>query len=109
MKTRSFVSSRACVLAWVALLGGCATGYKPIQLEASFWQDRQSVVGVVTETIPYPVAQMAGDQGLLDVAINRGDAAPMVDQLIRLHLQPAPAISQNLAHSQGGLSDQVTQ
>ena len=97
MKTTSFVSSRAMVLAWVALLGGCATGYKPIQLEASFWQDRQSVVGVVTETIPEPAAQMTGGQGLLDIAINKGNAGLMVDQLKRLDVKRAAAISENLA------------
>ncbi|HKB73722.1 MAG TPA: hypothetical protein VKC82_05560 [Burkholderiales bacterium] len=102
MKTTSFVSSRALVLAWVALLGGCATGYKPIQLEASFWQDRQSVVGVVTETIPEPAAQMTGGQGLLDVAINRGNAGPMVDQLKRLDIKRAAAISENLANGLSG-------
>ncbi len=97
MKTTSFVSSRTSVLALAALLGGCATGYKPIQLDASFWQDRQSVVGVVTETIPEPAAQMTGGQGLLDVAINQSNAGPMVDQLKRLDVKRAAAISENLA------------
>jgi len=97
MKTTSFVSSRTSVLALAALLGGCATGYKPIQLDASFWQDRQSVIGVVTETIPEPAAQMTGGQGLLDVAINQSNAGPMVDQLKRLDVKRAAAISENLA------------
>jgi len=102
MKTTALVLSRAFVLVSVALLSGCATGYKPIQLDASFWQDRQSVIGVVTEKIPDPAAQMTGGQGLIDVAINQGNAGPMVDQLKRLDVKRAAAISENLAKGLSG-------
>jgi hypothetical protein len=98
MKTTAFVF----VAALVGVLSGCAgVQYKPIAVDAGFWQDRQAVIGVAAEKIPEADAYMLGNQGLLDIAINRGNAARMVEQLKKLDVRRAAAIPDNLAEGLG--------
>lgn len=81
----------------VAVLAGCATPQKPIAVDPSFWQDRQAVIGVVSEKLPEADAEMTGQQGLLDVAINRGNAGKMIEQLKKLDVSRAASMTDNLA------------
>jgi hypothetical protein len=108
MKTRWSVFRSALLLAVLALLSGCVTVYKPIPLDASFWQDRQPVIGVAAEALPEAGMVMLGQQGLLDVAINKGNAAPIVDQMKKLDVRRAAAISDNLAKGLSGRGFKVS-
>jgi hypothetical protein len=83
------------------LLGGCAVPYKPIELEQSFWQERQVVIGVVSSAVPPVEAHMAGAQGLLDIAINKGNASKMVDQMKKLSVERVTVIPANFADGLG--------
>ncbi len=102
MKLRWSALRSVLLIAALAFLSGCATMYKPIPLDASFWQDRQPVIGVATEALPEAGMVMLGQQGLLDIAINKGNAAPIVDQLKKLDVKRAAAISDNLAKGLSG-------
>ena len=102
MKATWSALRRALLLAALAVLSGCGTVYKPIQLDASFWQDRQPVIGVAAEALPETGMVMLGQQGLLDVAINKGNAAPIIDQMKKLDVKRAAAISDNLAKGLSG-------
>ena len=102
MKIRGSALRSAVLLAVVSLLSGCVTMYKPIQLDAAFWQDRQPVIGVAAEAVPEAGMVMLGQQGLLDVAINKGNAGPVIDRMKKLDLKRAAAISDNLAKGLSG-------
>lgn len=108
MKTGWSALRSALLLAMLAFLSGCMTMYKPIPLDASFWQDRQPVIGVAAEVLPEAGLVMLGQQGLLDVAINKGNAAPMVDRLKQLDVKRAAAISDNLAKGLSGRGFKVS-
>lgn len=92
MKKTAFVF----FVALVVVLSGCVQ-YKPISLDAEFFKDRHSVIGVAAEAVPEADAHMLGGQGLLDIAINRSNAEKMIQQLKKLNLQRAAAIPNNLA------------
>jgi hypothetical protein len=87
--------------AGAALLGGCAVPYKPIELDSSFWQQRDVAVGVVANAPPEVTAHMAGTQGLLDIAINKGNASKMVEQMKALSVERVAAIPANFADGLG--------
>jgi hypothetical protein len=90
--------SFAMLAAGTLLLGGCAgTAYKPIQLDNTFYQDRQSVIGVAAEKVPEATAHMLGAQGLLDIAINQGNAGKMIERLKTIDVKRAATIPDNLA------------
>lgn len=91
-------TARVSVAVFVTALTGCAgVQYKPVAVDPGFWQDRQSVIGVAAEKMPDADAHMLGAQGLLDVAINRGNAGQLIEQLKRLDVGRAAAIPDNLA------------
>ena len=90
--------SSMMIAALIALLSGCSTvQYKPIAANESFWQDRKPVIGIVADKMPQADAEMWGNQGLLDIAINRGVAATMITQLQTLNLDRAATIHKNMA------------
>ncbi|HEY7986590.1 MAG TPA: hypothetical protein VIE17_06685 [Methylophilaceae bacterium] len=66
------------------LLFGCVTVTKPVSLNPSFWQARDKPVGIATTVAQPPTAYMIGDQGLLDIVINRANAAKLMDHLAKL-------------------------
>ncbi|HKP12537.1 MAG TPA: hypothetical protein VJZ91_10520 [Blastocatellia bacterium] len=93
---------RLCVAALVVGLSACAgVVRKPIAVDPGFWQDRNAVIGVAAAKMPEADAHMMGQQGLLDVAINRGNAGKMIEQLKRLDLKRAAAIHDNMAAALG--------
>lgn len=58
-------------------LTGCATPQGPVPMDQAFWAEQQEHIGVAITEVPKPTAQMAGQQGLLDVAINMAASASM--------------------------------
>jgi hypothetical protein len=105
MKSIKFAALGAGAL----LLGGCAqVAYKPIPLNNTFWQDRQQVVGVASDKLPEATAHMTGAQGLLDIAINKGNAEKMIERLKTLDVKRAAGIQDNLADALSRRGLQVT-
>lgn len=82
----------------LALLSGCShVVYKPISVDAKFWQDRSGTIGVAVETMPEPETHMIGPQGLLDLAINVGNAKPLSTKLKSIDIKRVAAIPDNFA------------
>lgn len=77
------------------LLGGCATTSKPVSLAPSFWENKQQLVGVAVSKSNPPVATMTGSQGLLDLAINRGNAKQLISYLEKVDLPKLASLPNN--------------
>ncbi len=77
----------------LSILSGCATVTKPVSLNPSFWENKQQTIGVAVTKSQPPTANMTGNQGLLDLAINRGNASKLIDYLEKLELPKLNAIS----------------
>jgi hypothetical protein len=76
----------------IALLNGCATTTKPVSLAPSFWENKQQSIAVaVTKSNP-PDATMTGAQGLLDLAINKGNAKQLIAYLAKMDLPKLAAL-----------------
>jgi hypothetical protein len=80
------------------VLSGCApVPYKPIALDETFWQQRQGTIGIAAEPVPESTAHMLGNQGLLDIAINQGNAKKLIERLKTADTQRMKEIPGNLA------------
>lgn len=64
-----------------SVLAGCATVQKPIPATRALFDNKERVVAVAIEKMPEPGQVMLGNQGLLDVVINRANAKAIVDRL----------------------------
>lgn len=74
------------ILLLASLLTGCVTAQKPVSLAPTFWENKEQSIGVaVTKSVP-PDAYMTGSQGLLDYAINRGNAKDLIAYLSKMEL-----------------------
>lgn len=74
------------VLVLLGVLSGCATTSKPVSLAPEFWENKQQSLGVAVAKRELPDATMTGSQGLLDYAINRGNAKQLIEFLNKLEL-----------------------
>lgn len=63
------------IFAFAAVLTGCATPQPPVAMDQAFWNEKQDRIGVAISEIPSPSVQMTGQQGLLDIAVNKGMAS----------------------------------
>ncbi|MBL8512045.1 MAG: hypothetical protein JNM52_10420, partial [Betaproteobacteria bacterium] len=79
-------------------LAGCVTAYKPIQIDATFLQERSSPVGLATIKLPEPDVYFLGAQGLLDIGINRAAMSKVIDRTKTVDMSRAAAIGENLAN-----------
>ena len=65
-----------------AVLTGCSSFVqKPIDLDAQFWNDKDPVIGVALSPLPAPQLALTGNQGLLELAINKGVNSKLSDQV----------------------------
>jgi len=78
-----------------SFLSGCATVTKPVTLNPSFWENRQQNIGVAVTAAKPPTAYMLGNQGLLDIVINRANAKDLIAYLEKLDVPRLKAISQD--------------
>jgi hypothetical protein len=78
------------------LLTGCGTIQKPVALKPTFWEQRQAVVGIALAPVGKPTAQMLGNQGLLDIAINTANAKAMVERMESTEFKRLAAIPANI-------------
>lgn len=85
------------VTATALLASGCATVTPQVPVSAKFWENRQGTIGIAQTAVPTPGAALEGPQGLLDLAINQGIAAPMNKQLQTISTTRAEAIPANFA------------
>ncbi|CAA0103622.1 Uncharacterised protein [BD1-7 clade bacterium] len=74
----------AVVAVFLSMFAGCAI--QPVDVESSYWMDKDKKVGVVVSRIPEAYTHKTGGQGLLDVAINNAVAGPVTDHLRTLDL-----------------------
>jgi len=83
------------------MLVGCATVQQPVSLSPSFWENRQQTVGVAVTTSTPPTAMMLGQQGLLDIVVNRANAKSLIEFLEKMEIARLKTIAKEF-------SDQLT-
>lgn len=88
--------SKLALIGMVAL-SGCAVIQKPIPASPALFTDRESTVAVVMTKMPEPAARMTGAQGILDIAINRGLAKPIVERLQKQDFSTVAALPKKMA------------
>lgn len=64
-----------------SVLAGCATVQKPIPATGALFDNKDRPVAIAIEKLPEPGQVMLGNQGLLDVVINRANAKAIVERL----------------------------
>lgn len=64
-----------------SILAGCATVQKPIPATRALFDNKDRAVAIAIEKMPEPGQVMLGNQGLLDIVINRANAKAIVDRL----------------------------
>lgn len=74
------------ILMILVALVGCATVSKPVSLTPDFWENKQQSIGVAVIKSAPPNATMTGSQGLLDYAINLGNAKQLITFLNKMEL-----------------------
>jgi hypothetical protein len=62
-------------------LTGCAHVQPPVPLDHQFWDAKETTVGVAINVVPEPVLALTGNQGLLDLAINKGVNSKLSDNV----------------------------
>ena len=88
--------SKLALIGMVAL-SGCAVIQKPIPASEALFTDRESTVAVVMTKMPEPNARMTGAQGILDIAINRGMAKPIVERLQKQDFSTVATLPKKMA------------
>jgi hypothetical protein len=71
----------ALVFIALAALTGCATPQPPVAMDQAFWAEKQDRIGIAITEIPAPSVQMTGQQGLLDIAVNKGMASGLTKKV----------------------------
>ena len=71
----------AGLLLAASVLTGCATVQKPIPATSALFDNKDRTVAIAIEKMPEPGQVMLGNQGLLDIVINRANAKAIVDRL----------------------------
>lgn len=74
MKALRFSLIFAFVFSW---LGGCTAVQQPVPMDDALWSEKQEVIGIALVDVPKPAVVLAGQQGLLDYAVNSGLAAAL--------------------------------
>ena len=73
----------------------CAT-LKPMELQPDFWQQSNKKVAVVVHELPKSAAYKAGNQGLLDVAINNAISNKFDNFIESLQFEPYSALAEDI-------------
>ena len=87
------------IVSMVLMLGlvGCATVQKPVALDNHFWENRKPVIGLAKSVVPKPDAFMTGNMGLLDIAINRGNAKSLITHLEKMDYSKVQTIDKEFS------------
>jgi len=72
MSLRVVLNSLALLFVCFGLIGCASTIQKPIELDQQFWGDKNQSIGVAMTALPPSQLALVGNQGLLDLAINKG-------------------------------------
>ncbi|MBC3361473.1 hypothetical protein [Pseudomonas sp. SWRI154] len=76
LRTLAALTVLACLT-----LTGCAHVQPPVPLDKQFWDAKEPTIGVAINVIPEPVLALTGNQGLLDLAINKGVNSKLSDNV----------------------------
>ncbi|MGO4305003.1 hypothetical protein [Cupriavidus sp. RAF12] len=71
----------AGLLLALSTLAGCAVVQKPIPASSALFENKTTTIAVAVEKLPEPTQIMLGQQGLLDIVINKANAAAIVERL----------------------------
>ena len=75
---------RTTLMIWILfILTGCAQN---MRLSEHFWHDKQQKIAVVSTQAPVPQVYETGNQGLIDIAINKSQNRPLNYYLKRMDL-----------------------
>lgn len=74
---------------------GCAT-LKPMELQPEFWQQPNKKVAVIVYELPKSAAYKAGNQGLLDIAINNAISNKFDNFVESLQFEPYSLLAQDI-------------
>ncbi|MFJ4145206.1 hypothetical protein [Pseudomonas sp. NPDC089734] len=78
-----YILRRLATLTLLACLAltGCANVQPPVPLDQQFWDTKEPTIGVAISVLPEPVLALTGNQGLLDLAINKGVNSSLSDNV----------------------------
>lgn len=75
------------VVCAVILSVGCASTKVKQEIDSTFWESKSQPIGVAIAVLPEPDHHATGNQGLLDIAINRGNASDLIEHLKTINLE----------------------
>ncbi|MFJ4194303.1 hypothetical protein [Pseudomonas sp. NPDC089534] len=81
MTYRAFRTWAVLTLLACLTLTGCAHVQPPVPLDNQFWDAKEPTIGVAINAVPVPVLALTGNQGLLDLAINKGVNSKLSDNV----------------------------
>lgn len=85
------------VLVIAGALTGCATPQGPVAMDQAFWSEKQDRIGIAIAEVPAPSVQMTGQQGLLDIAVNKGMASGLTKKVESWDSSSLRALQQKVA------------
>lgn len=91
----AFRMFRNCIALFFICSGlfGCAANIqKPVELDTQFWNDKSQTIGVAMTALPPSELVLGGNQGLLDLAINKGVNSKLSTHVSTWKLQDAASI-----------------
>ena len=81
MSFHTFRTLAALTLLACLTLTGCAHVQPPVPLDNQFWDAKEPTIGEAITVVPEPVLALTGNQGLLDLAINKGVNSSLSDNV----------------------------
>jgi len=92
MSLRIVLNAIALLCVCFGLIGCASTIQKPIELDQQFWGDKNQTIGVAMTALPPSQLALVGNQGLLDLAINKGVNSKLSTQVDAWKLNDAATI-----------------
>ena len=96
MLFRAFRNYVALLFICAGLIGCASTVQKPIELDSQFWGDKNQTIGVAMTTLPPSELALVGNQGLLDLAINKGINSKLSTQISTWKLHDTATIPEEI-------------
>lgn len=81
----------------LAMLPACVSVTPNFAAKPEFWNEKNKIIGVAMEQLPKPTTFKAGNQGLLDVAINNAVASQLETHLNGLDISKISELNNQIA------------